>query len=189
MHAPADAFAQTSLYIRICGFGFLFVVAYNVLGGIFRGLGDSQTPLFTVAMACVVNIFGDLILVKGFGLGAAGAALATIFAQAISVAVSLLMIRKKDLLFNSSLKGLLKLTKKSELQSEIDRINKRIDLLKVGLSGIAKRYGYQTVQDFYRFYHTAKNAYADYQEKAAKREKTYGTQAKSNTVRDRIQSY
>lgn len=65
MHAPADAFAQTSLYIRICGFGFLFVVAYNVLGGIFRGLGDSQTPLITVAMACVVNIFGDLILVRG----------------------------------------------------------------------------------------------------------------------------
>lgn len=106
MHAPADAFAQTSLYIRICGFGFLFVVAYNVLGGIFRGLGDSQTPLITVAMACVVNIFGDLILVRGFGLGAAGAALATIFAQAISVAVSLLMIRKKDLPFTFSIKDI-----------------------------------------------------------------------------------
>ena len=73
------------------------------------------------------------------------------------------------ILFNSSLKGLSKLTKKSELQSEIDRINKRIALLKVGLSGIAKRYGYQTVQDIYRSYHTAKNVYADYQEKAAKR--------------------
>ena len=71
-----------------------------------------------------------------------------------------------------NLKGLSKLTKKGELQSEIDRINERIDLLKVGLSGIAKRYGYQTVQDFYRSYHTAKNAYADYQDKAAKWEKT-----------------
>ena len=88
-----------------------------------------------------------------------------------------------------SLKGLSKLTKKGELQSEIDRINERIDLLKVGLSGIAKRYGYQTVQDFYRAYHTAMNAYADYQEKAAKWEKTYGTKKRSDSIHDRIQSY
>lgn len=74
----------------------------------------------------------------------------------------------------SSLKGVSKPIKKGELQSEIDRINERIDLLKVGLSGIAKRYGYQTVQDFYRAYHTGKNAYADYQEKASKWEETYG---------------
>ena len=90
---------------------------------------------------------------------------------------------------HGSLKGLSKLTKKSELQSEIGRINERIDLLKVGLSGIAKRYGYQTVQDFYRAYHTAKNAYADYQERAAKWEETYGTKAKSDTVHSRIQNY
>ena len=89
----------------------------------------------------------------------------------------------------SSLKGLSKLTKKGELQSEIDRINERIDLLKVGLSGIAKRYGYQTVQDFYRAYHTAKNAYADYQEKAAKWEEIYGTKVERDTVHSRIQSY
>lgn len=72
MHAPEDAFTQTFLYIRICGFGFLFVVAYNVLGGNFRGLGDSQTPLAIVEIACAVNIFGDVILVKGLGMGAAG---------------------------------------------------------------------------------------------------------------------
>lgn len=71
----------------------------------------------------------------------------------------------------SNLKGLSKLTKKGELQSEIDRINERIALLKVGLSGIAKQYGYQTVQDFYRAYHIAKNAYADYLEKASRWEK------------------
>ena len=88
-----------------------------------------------------------------------------------------------------SLKGLSKLIKKGELQSEIDRINERIDLLKVGLSGIAKRYGYQTVQDFYRAYHAAKNAYADYQEKAAKWEETYGTKKKGDTIHDRIQRY
>ena len=88
-----------------------------------------------------------------------------------------------------SLKGLSKLTKKGELQSEIDLINERIDLLKVGLSGIAKRYGYQAVQDFYRAYHIAKNAYADYQEKAAKWEETCGTKPKGDTIHARIQSY
>ena len=64
MHAPEHAFHQTVLYIRICGAGSLFIVAYNVLGSIFRGIGDSRTPLLTVAIACVINIFGDLLLAK-----------------------------------------------------------------------------------------------------------------------------
>lgn len=68
MHAPAEAFAQTSGYVRICGMGTVFITAYNVLGAIFRGIGDSKTPLITVAIACVINIFGDLLLVAGFGL-------------------------------------------------------------------------------------------------------------------------
>ncbi len=85
--------------------------------------------------------------------------------------------------------GLSKFTKKGELQSEIDRINEQIDLLKVRLSGIAKRYDYLTVQDFYQAYHTAKNAYADYQEKAAKWEETYETKEKSDAIHDRIQNY
>ena len=68
MHAPAEAFAQTSGYMRICGMGTVFITAYNVLGAIFRGIGDSKTPLITVAIACVINIFGDLLLVAGFGL-------------------------------------------------------------------------------------------------------------------------
>ena len=59
----------------------------------------------------------------------------------------------------------------------------------MGLSGIAKRYGYQTVQDFYRAYHAAKNAYADYQEKAAKWEETYGSKSKYDSVHKRIQNY
>ena len=88
-----------------------------------------------------------------------------------------------------SLKGLSKLTKKGELQSEIDRINERTALLKMGLSGIVKQYGYQTVQDFYRAYHAAQNAYADYQEKATKWEEAYGKKQKGDTIHGRIQSY
>lgn len=99
MHAPAEAFSQTSGYVRICGAGTVFIVAYNVIGAVFRGIGDSKTPLLTVAIACVVNILGDLLLVAGFGMGAAGAAIATISAQAIGVLFSFYFISKKNLPF------------------------------------------------------------------------------------------
>lgn len=99
MHAPADAYAGTVTYVRICSGGALFIVAYNLLGSIFRGLGDSRMPLLTVFIACVLNIGGDLLLVGGFGMGVAGAAIATVFAQAVSVALSLLIIRRKRLPF------------------------------------------------------------------------------------------
>lgn len=99
MHAPQEAFIPTSSYVRICGIGTIFIVAYNVLGAIFRGMGDSQTPLITVAIACVINIAGDLILVAGFGMGAAGAAIATVTAQGVSVAYSLYLIRSRSLPF------------------------------------------------------------------------------------------
>lgn len=103
MHAPAEAFAQTSRYVRICGIGTVFITAYNVIGAVFRGIGDSRTPLLTVAIACVFNILGDLLLVAGFGMGAAGAAIATVLAQAVSVVWSLYLIRKRDLPFSFSL--------------------------------------------------------------------------------------
>lgn len=66
MQAPEEALALTSVYVRICGGGIFFIVAYNVLAAIFRGFGDSKSPLIFVAVACVVNIIGDLILVAGF---------------------------------------------------------------------------------------------------------------------------
>lgn len=102
MDAPEEAFRQTSSYIRICGIGTVFIVAYNVIGAVFRGIGDSKTPLLTVAIACVINIVGDLVLVGVFHMGAAGAAIATVTAQAISVLVSLLLIRRKALPFSFS---------------------------------------------------------------------------------------
>ena len=102
LHAPEEAFAETVMYIRICGGGSLFIVAYNVLGAIFRGIGDAKTPLVTVLIACVINILGDLLLVEVFHLGAAGAAIATVAAQAVSVIVSLFLIRRKKLPFDFS---------------------------------------------------------------------------------------
>ena len=99
MHAPDEAFEQTAAYIRICTAGTVFIVAYNLLGSIFRGIGDSKMPLITVAIACVINIVGDLLFVAGFNMGAAGAAIATVLAQAVSVVLSLLIIKKRPLPF------------------------------------------------------------------------------------------
>lgn len=104
MHAPKEAFAQTADYIRICSAGTLFIVAYNLLGSIFRGIGDSKMPLITVAIACVINIFGDLLFVAVFQMGAAGAAFATVLAQAVSVLLSLLIIKKRPLPFSFGMK-------------------------------------------------------------------------------------
>ena len=112
LNAPAEAVSQTSSYILICGAGSVFIVAYNVLGAIFRGIGDSRTPLMTVAIACVVNIAGDLLLVAVFNMGAAGAALATVAAQAVSVVISFIVITKrKNLPFEFS-KDYIKFNKK-----------------------------------------------------------------------------
>ena len=99
MHAPAEAFNDTVWYVATCSAGTLFIVAYNLVGSIFRGLGDSKIPLLTVAIACVLNVAGDLLLVAVCGMGAAGAAIATVFAQAMSVVLSLLVIRKRQLPF------------------------------------------------------------------------------------------
>lgn len=100
MNAPEEAFSQTAAYIRICGGGMLVIVAYNLIGCIFRGLGDSKTPLITVAIACVCNIAGDLILCAVFQMGTVGAAIATVAAQIVSVAASDLLIRRKQLPFS-----------------------------------------------------------------------------------------
>lgn len=119
LRAPVEAFSQTVDYVRICGGGFLFVVAYNLLGSIFRGLGDSKMPLITVAISCVFNIFADLVFVAVFKMGSAGAAYATILAQAVSVLISLLIIKVRPLPFKMSWK---KLKMENTLVARIIRI-------------------------------------------------------------------
>ena len=99
MRTPIEAFDATVLYVRICSAGSVFIVAYNVLGSIFRGIGDSRMPLVTVAIACVFNIAGDFLLVGVFGMATAGAAIATVLAQALSVIISVLIIGRQKLPF------------------------------------------------------------------------------------------
>lgn len=99
MQAPEEALDLTVQYIRICGAGMVFVIAYNVISSVFRGMGDSRLPLIFVAIACGANVIGDLVLVAGFHMNVAGAALATVGAQAISVILSLVIIRRQKLPF------------------------------------------------------------------------------------------
>ena len=101
MQAPEEAVDLTASYVRICGGGIFFIVAYNLLSAIFRGLGDSKSPLLFVLVACIVNVVGDLALVAGLHMDAAGAAIATVSAQALSVVFAVvLLIKKKELPFS-----------------------------------------------------------------------------------------
>ena len=99
MRAPEEAFGRTVSYIFVCSAGMIFIVAYNLIGSIFRGVGNSRVPLMTVAIACAFNIIGDLVFVAGFKLGVAGAALATVMAQGVSVLLSLIIIKRVKMPF------------------------------------------------------------------------------------------
>ena len=99
LQAPAEALDSTVTYVMICGGGILFIMAYNFISSIFRGLGNSKLPLIFVGIACAVNVVGDLLFVAVFRMNVAGAALATVMAQAVSVVLSILIIRKQKLPF------------------------------------------------------------------------------------------
>lgn len=119
MQAPEEAMAATVTYIRICAAGSVFIVAFNVLGSIFRGIGNSTVPLLTVSIACVTNIVVDYLLVAVLGMATAGAAIATVLAQMLSVILSLAIVRKKKLPFRVEKKDL---SLRRENTSEIVRL-------------------------------------------------------------------
>ena len=106
LQAPSEAYEGTVSYIRICTWGSACIVAYNVLGSIFRGLGNSMMPLISVAIACVCNIFGDLYFVAVLGMAERGAAIATVLSQALSVVISVLVIRKQSFSFHIARKDI-----------------------------------------------------------------------------------
>lgn len=99
MQVPDEARENTVIYLRICSSGLIFITAFNVISALFRGLGNSVSPLIFIAVASVVNIGFNLLLVGVFKLGAAGAAIATVIAQAASVSFSLYKIKKDALPF------------------------------------------------------------------------------------------
>lgn len=103
LQVPEAAVAGTITYIRICGGGVLVIIAYNVISSILRGVGNANLPLLFVGIACVVNVIGDLLLVGVFRLDVAGAAIATVSAQLVSVIISLFVLRRQDLPFSFSM--------------------------------------------------------------------------------------
>jgi putative MATE family efflux protein len=102
MRTPKEAVAYARQYIFICSCGIVFIVGYNVVSGVLRGLGDSRTPLLFVAVACAVNMVLDVVLVRTFHMGAAGAALATVFSQAVSLVLSILFLKRRGFAFEVS---------------------------------------------------------------------------------------
>jgi len=106
MHAPPEAFEKTVQYVQICSAGTIFIIAYNVLGSVFRGIGDSRTPLLSVLFASIFNIVGDLLFVAVFDMATAGAALATVLAQAFSVILCIFIVRRRALPFDLTRKHL-----------------------------------------------------------------------------------
>lgn len=96
MSTPTDAAAGTREYLTICFIGIPFITAYNVISAIFRGMGDSKSPMYFIAIACAANIVLDYVFMGVFHLGPAGAALGTTLSQTISVAISLFVIVKRN---------------------------------------------------------------------------------------------
>lgn len=99
MHTPEEAMADTLHYILICSAGIPFIMGYNVVCGILRGLGDSKSPLYFVGLACIINIGADFLLVGGFGMRAAGAAIATVLSQGISFLTALWFLHRRGFHF------------------------------------------------------------------------------------------
>ena len=97
MHTPAEAIPGTVDYLVICFLGIPFITAYNIISAIFRGLGNSRSPMIFIAIACAANILLDVLFMGTFQMGPAGAALGTTLSQAISVVISLVMIRRYHL--------------------------------------------------------------------------------------------
>lgn len=98
MSAPQEAVEDTVKYLTICFIGIPFITAYNVLSSIFRGMGDSKSPMYFIAVACAANIGLDYLFIGAFKMGPAGAALGTTLSQAISVIISLLVIVKRKMI-------------------------------------------------------------------------------------------
>lgn len=96
MSTPVEAATETTSYLTICFIGIPFIVAYNIIASIYRGMGDSKSPMYFIAIACVVNVLLDYLLIGYLDMGAAGAAWATTLSQTVSVLVALISMNRGD---------------------------------------------------------------------------------------------
>lgn len=105
INTPEDAMGGAIAYMLICSVGYIFQSFYNMLAGILRGVGDSKTPLLFVGVSSILNVIGDVILVWGFGMGAAGAAIATTVSQGICILMGVVHVTKRGFPFDFKLRS------------------------------------------------------------------------------------
>ena len=103
IQTPAEAFFETRAYFFVTTLGTIFIFGYNALSAVMRGMGDSKNPLYFVAIACVTNIILDLLLVAKYGMGAEGAAIATVISQAVSMILCIIYLKKNGFIFDFKL--------------------------------------------------------------------------------------
>lgn len=106
LSTPAQAIAETEKYIIVCFAGIPFITGYNVISSIFRGMGDTKSPLIFVGIAGIVNIIGDYILIGALNMGALGAAVATVSSQACSVIIAVVILLKRGNLVHITMDSL-----------------------------------------------------------------------------------
>lgn len=99
LNVPAEAMAEATTYMRICSLGIPLIIGYNIVCALLRAMGDSKSPLIFVAVACGINIAGDMLLTGVLGMGVAGVAIATVAAQGVSFIFGLVFIMKKGMPF------------------------------------------------------------------------------------------
>lgn len=99
LKTPQEAFLEAKNYLFVCSFGLIFIFAYNAISAVLRGLGNSIAPMYFVIVSCIINIVADILLVGEFGLGATGAAIATVFSQLVSVVLGVFYLKYGSFIF------------------------------------------------------------------------------------------
>lgn len=161
LQVPEESVAKTITYIRICSGGVCVIIAYNVISSILRGVGNSNLPLIFVGIACVVNIIGDLLLIGAFHMDVAGAAIATVAAQFVSVVASLLVLRRQNLpisfsmqqckVYSNELRGILSVGVPIALQEATVQISFLVINSIVNHMGLMPSAGYGVAQKIVSF--------------------------------------
>lgn len=95
MSTPSEAFSGTVSYLMICFAGVPFITAYNIISAVFRGMGDSKSPMYFIAVSCIINILLDFLFMGALSMGPAGAALGTTLSQTASVIIAFIAMKKR----------------------------------------------------------------------------------------------
>jgi len=106
LKTPTESFALAKEYVVVCACGILFNCGYNGISAVLRGYGDSKNPMLFIGFACILNIVGDIMLVKYLNMGVRGVAIATVFAQGISMVCAIIYLNHKQFIFKFTLKNL-----------------------------------------------------------------------------------